>query len=318
MMFRLLFLSSVFSCFAFISAYSQVVTYGSHTKDSTFEKQIVDSLSMSTEFYLRCTPQKPIYQYNFVYSMAGRKSQEVGDNTKPQFLASTKTVNSIEFKPNSVNNYDCLLTCSPLSLSGSQITNIGTLKDSSFTVQAYEIKNGSFSLNTAGIINNFTDNFESVLSDPGITRIRSLFAEDIDRKFLRFVIPKYPLHTLEVGDEWSVSYKDSTKTITQPLIFDYNLFYKIVSFQNRNKQQIVTVEFKSNKNKIYQKNYPDTEFETTMEIDETISGIYEIDKSSGLPIKITLKSRVELVSKDFKQRVIDAKRMDQTYEYNLL
>ena len=318
MIFRLLFLSIVFSCFTFISAYSQVVTYGSHTKDSTFEKKIVDSLSMSTEFYLRLNPTKPVYKYNFKYSMAGRKSQEVGDNTKPQFLASTSTVHTLELKPNSTTSFDCLLTCSPLTLFGSQITNVGSMRDSGFTVKGYETKNGSFKIDNNGSISKYIDNFESVLSDPGITRIRSLFIEDIDRKFIRFLIPKYTTDLLEVGDEWNVRFKDSTKTITQPIIYDYDLRYKVISFSERNSRQIVTIEFRSNDNKIYQKSYPDTEFEQTLDIKEITSGIYEIDKISGLPIKLTLKSRVEVVSKDFKQRVIDAKRIDQTYEYLLL
>lgn len=318
MMFRLLILSIVLSCFTFISAYSQVVTYGSHTKDSTFEKQIVDSLSMSTEFYLLLTPKEPVYKYNFKYSMGGRKNQEVGINDKPHFMATTYGQHSVEFKPNSKTNYDCLLTCSPVTLSGSQITNVGIMKDSGFTVPGYVKKNAQFGVNHQGHISNFVDNFETVLSDPAIGRIRALFSEDLDRKFIRYLIPKYTTDLLEVGDEWSVEYTDSMKTQIGTTLFILSPRYKVLSCKTINGKKIVKLEFRSNSNKIHQKLLPGTDFESTMDVDEMISGVYDIDQSTGLPIKLTVNSRIEIIQKNAQQKVVDATRIEQTFDYTLL
>lgn len=313
-LFLFLFLNVVLS----FKCISQPLTYGIHSKDSLYKKQIVDSLSLSSEFLLTLQPKEYVYVYDFKYSMAGRKSQEVGDNTKPQFQAYTKSKHTLELKPNSPNTYTCLLTCSPLTLFGTQITNRGTLKDSSFHVEEYKIKRATFDINKYSSLSNFIDNYESVMSDPAITRVRALFTEDIDRKFIRYLLPKYTPDKLEVGDVWNVQYQDSTKTLTAPIVYTFNIDYKVVSLITKENRQIVTIEFKSKNNKIYQKSYPDTEFESTMEVDDNIYGVYQIDKNTGIPITITVNSRLELVSKDFKQRVVDAKRMDQTFEYVLL
>ncbi len=301
-----------------VSCFAQPITYGLHKKDTSYKKQIVDSLSLSTEFLLTLKPEKSVYVYDFKYSMAGRKSQEVGDNTKPQFQAYTISKHTLEIKPNSPTTYNCLLKCSPLTLFGTQITNRGTLKDSSFHVDEYKYKNASFDLNNHSSLSKYIDNFHSVMEYPAILRIRSLFTEDIDRKFIRYLFPKYTPNKLEVGDEWNVQYVDSNTTMTAPIVYTFNLDYKVVSLSRKDNRNVVTIEFKSNNNKIYQKAYPDTEFENTMEVEDYIFGVYEIDLNTGIPITLTANSRVEVVSKDFKQRVVDAKRMDQKFEFKLL
>jgi len=317
-MFKILMLPVLLSVLLPIVCFSQPIIYGPHSKDTTYKKQIVDSLSLSTEFLLAFKPKESVYVYDFKYSMAGRKSQEVGDNTKPQFQAYTKSKHTIEVKPNSPTTYNCLLTCSPLTLYGTQITNRGTLKDSSFHVDEYKYKSASFDINNYSSLSNFTDNYQSVMDYPAILRVRALFTEDIDRKFIRYLFPKYSPEKLEVGDQWNVQYKDSTTTMTAPIVYTFNLDYKVVSLNTKDNRNIVTLEFKSNNNKIYQKSYPDTEFENTMEVEDYIFGVYEIDLKTGIPISLIVNSRIELVSKDFKQRVVDAKRMDQRFEYVLL
>lgn len=309
----------VFFCVIFsVSCFAQPITYGFHTKDTSYKKQIVDSLSLSTEFLLTLKPEKSVYMYDFKYSMSGRKSQEVGDNTKPQFQAYTKSTHTLELKPNSPTTYNCLLKCSPLTLYGTQITNRGTLKDSSFHVDDFKYKNASFDINNYSSLSKFTDNYQSVMEYPGILRIRALFTEDLDRKFIRYLFPKYTPDKLEVGDEWNVQYKDSNTTMTAPIIYTFNLDYKVVSLSTKDNRNVVTIEFKSNNNKIYQKSFPDTEFENTMEAVDYIFGVYEIDLKTGIPLTLTANSRVEVVSKDFNQRVVDAKRMDQKFELKLL
>jgi hypothetical protein len=318
MTFTSLFLFVYFFVVFSVACIAQPITYGTHTKDSTYEKQIIDSLSLSSEFLLQLKPEKSIYVYDFTYSMAGRKSQEVGDNTKPQFQAYTKSKHTLELKPNSPSTYNCLLTCSPLTLYGTQITNRGTLKDSSFHVEEYKYKNASFDINSNCSLSKYIDNYQSVFEYPAVIRVRSLFTEDIDRKFIRYLFPKFSPDKLEIGDVWNVQYKDSTTTMTAPIVYTFNIDYKVISFRKKDNTNIVTIEFKSNNNKIYQKSYPDTEFENTMEVDDFIYGVYEIDMKTGIPQKVSINSRIELVSKDFKQRVVDAKRMDQSFEYVLL
>jgi len=306
-------------CFSFSSiAKAQIVTYGAHTKDTSYQKQIVDSLSLSTEFYLLCTPKSPIYKYDFKYSMNGRNSQEVGNDTKPQFLATTNSQHSVEIKQNTSSSYESLLTSSSLTLKGSQITTIGTLKDSGFTVQGYNKKFGTFSLDNKGIISKFNDNFESVMSDPGVVRIRSLFIEDIDRKFIRYLIPKYTPEFLEVGDVWEVNVKDTLRTLMSPLVY-FDLFtYKVTSFTEDNQQKKVTLEFRSDSSRITQNNFTGTDMQTNMESFQYVSGVYEIDKASGMPIKIYITIRTEITSKNWKDIVTESKRVNQTLEYTLL